>query len=210
MNVHRTYIHGEGFQESHVIWLLHCNVIGLLLGCWSTDNVTTTMVFCCDSSWRTVHYLFNVRTWAIFFLRHLANMSSMVPLRGSTDSGFVPNLGPRIRSHAVRRRLFIVLMIAAHISPNVFPSETSSATYMYYFYHTFTVIHTNYTSHSNNIYILLLLGNHSVTSSIPPGRPTALGLLCQIQYILSYINYFFGFGSLAPHVSTPVPENNFS
>jgi hypothetical protein len=33
-------------------------------------------------------------TWAIFFLRHLANMSSMVPLWASTDSGFVPNLGP--------------------------------------------------------------------------------------------------------------------
>jgi hypothetical protein len=32
-NIHRTYIHGEVFQESHVIWLLHYNVIGLLLGC---------------------------------------------------------------------------------------------------------------------------------------------------------------------------------
>jgi hypothetical protein len=88
----------------------------------------------------TVHYLINVRTWAIFFSRHLANVSSMVPLWASTDSGFVPNLGPRIRSHTVRRRLFIVFagaiyspMIAAHFLPNVFPSETSSATYMYYF-----------------------------------------------------------------------------
>ncbi len=33
----------------------------------------------------------------------------------------------------------------------------------------------------NNIYILLLRDNHSVTSSIPLGRPTALGLLCPIQ-----------------------------
>ncbi len=78
------------------------------------------MIFCSDSSWRTLHCWINVRTWAIFFSRHLANMSSMVPLWASTDSSFVPNLGPRVRSHAVRGRLFIVLMIAAHISPNVF------------------------------------------------------------------------------------------
>ncbi len=107
-NVHCTYIHEEGFRESHIIWLLHYNVIDLLLGCWSTDNVTTTMVFCYKSSWRTVHYLINVRTWAIFFSRHLANVSSMVPLWASTDSGSVPNLGPRVRNHAIRRRLFIV------------------------------------------------------------------------------------------------------
>jgi hypothetical protein len=30
-----------------------------------------------------------------------------------------PQSGARVRSHAVRRRLFIVLMTAAHISPNV-------------------------------------------------------------------------------------------
>jgi hypothetical protein len=44
----------------------------------------------------------------------------MVPFWASTDSGFVPNLGPHIRSHAVWRRLFIFLMTAAHISPNIF------------------------------------------------------------------------------------------
>jgi hypothetical protein len=31
-----------------------------------------------------------------------------------------PQFGARVRSHAVRRRLFIVLVTAAHISPNVF------------------------------------------------------------------------------------------
>ncbi len=31
-----------------------------------------------------------------------------------------PQSGARVRSHAVQRRLFIVLMTAAHISPNVF------------------------------------------------------------------------------------------
>ncbi len=61
----------------------------------------------------------SVHTGAMFFLRHLANMSCMVPFWASTGSGFVPIWG-RVRSHAVWRRLFIVLMTAAHISPNVF------------------------------------------------------------------------------------------
>ncbi len=48
-------------------------------------------------------------------------MSSMVPFWASTDSGFFcPQSGARVQSHAVRRRLFIVQMTAAHISPNVF------------------------------------------------------------------------------------------
>jgi hypothetical protein len=77
--------------------------------------------FGCELLIEFAHYLaVNVCTWAISFLRHLADMSSMVPFWASTDSGFVPNLGPRIRSHTVRRRLFIFLMTAAHISPNVF------------------------------------------------------------------------------------------
>ncbi len=60
-----------------------------------------------------------------------------------------PFWGARVRSHTVRRRLFIVLMTAALISPNVFPSERSLATYSNYF----IKIHndstqTYYTSHS--------------------------------------------------------------
>ncbi len=59
-------------------------------------------------------------TWAMFFLMHLASMSCMAPYWASTGSGFVPIWGARVQSHAVLRRLFIVLMTAAHISPNVF------------------------------------------------------------------------------------------
>jgi hypothetical protein len=73
-----------------------------------------------NSSLKLARYLNNVHTWAISFLRHLANISSMFPFWASTDSGFVPNLGPRVWSHAFHRRLFIVLMTATHISPNVF------------------------------------------------------------------------------------------
>jgi hypothetical protein len=72
-----------------------------------------------NSSFTLTHRLSNVHTWAIFFLKHLANTSSMVPFWASTDS-LCPQSGARVWSHAVRRRLFIVLMTAAHISPNVF------------------------------------------------------------------------------------------
>ncbi len=61
----------------------------------------------------------NVHIWAMFFLRHLANMSCMVPFWASNDSGFVPIWGPRPKPRRPER-LFIVLMTAAHISPNIF------------------------------------------------------------------------------------------
>jgi hypothetical protein len=44
----------------------------------------------------------------------------MVPFLASTGSSFVPIWGARVLSHTIQRRLFIVLMTAAHISPNVF------------------------------------------------------------------------------------------
>ncbi len=70
---------------------------------------------------------------------------------------------------------------APHISPNVFSYRNFLSNIHVLFQHTFTVIHTNYASHSSNIYILLLRDNRPVTSSIPPGRPTALGLLYPTQ-----------------------------
>jgi hypothetical protein len=59
-----------------------------------------------------------------------------------------PQSGARIRSHAVRRRLFIVLMTAAHISPNVFSLRTSSQ-------HTRTILH----------YTLILIIHHIQASN---------------------------------------------
>jgi hypothetical protein len=52
------------------------------------------MVLALNSSLKLVRYLSNVHTWAIFLLRHLANMFSMVPFWASTDSGFDPIQGP--------------------------------------------------------------------------------------------------------------------
>jgi hypothetical protein len=69
---------GKGFQESYVIWLLHYNVITMLRMLTKLitlqhgwNSAVTPLIFIC--------YLNNVHTWAILFLRHLANMSSMVP-----------------------------------------------------------------------------------------------------------------------------------
>jgi hypothetical protein len=42
------------------------------------------------------------------------------PLLSINRLWLCPQSGARVRSHAIRRRLFIVLMTAAHISPNVF------------------------------------------------------------------------------------------
>ncbi len=87
-----------------------------------------------------------------------------------------PFLGARVRSHAVRRRLFIVLMTAAHISPNVFSLQMfltnvqwttdynthgSTHTYLYItFIHTFTSLHyimQHIHAHSTSSFLLLFV-----------------------------------------------------
>jgi hypothetical protein len=56
--------------------------------------------------------------------------------------------GARVRSHAIRRRLFLVLMTAAHISPNVFSlwKFLSNIQELFLTVHD-NIIHAYYTSH---------------------------------------------------------------
>ncbi len=109
-----------------------------------------------NSSWQCAHDLSNVHTWAMFFLRHLANMSFMVPFWESTESGSVPIWGARVRSHSIRKRLFIVLMTAAHISPNVFSLRKFHSNIQGLFLTVYNnIIHTYYTSHSYTHLLLL-------------------------------------------------------
>ncbi len=69
----------------------------------------------------------NVRTWASVFLRHLASTSFMFSFWPYTDSGSVPiSSCTQLEATLVRRMLFIVLMTAAHISPNVFSFRVAS------------------------------------------------------------------------------------
>ncbi len=79
------------------------------------------MVLVVDTSLKLVRYLSNVHTCAIFFLRHLANTYvQRGPLLSVNWLRLCPQSGARVRSHGIQRRLFIVLMTAAHDSPNVF------------------------------------------------------------------------------------------
>jgi hypothetical protein len=154
--------------------MLHYNVTTVLsLGCQFFDNVAAWLASGWNSSFRRAHYLSNVRTWAISFLCHLANMSSMVPFWASTGSGFVPNLGPASEAR-VRRRLFIVLMTAAHISPNVFSLRNSLSNIHVLFLkiHSTSSIRIMHHIHTNN-YLMTFC---SFISSDLYGRPAALSL----------------------------------
>ncbi len=62
-----------------------------------------------------VHHLSVVHTWAMFFLRLSPSEHQLAPA--------LSPFGARVRSHAVRRSLFIALMTVAHISPNVFSPQ---------------------------------------------------------------------------------------
>ncbi len=142
------YIQGKGFKRLFLIQRLTVTLQYKRCVSWDvTYWHATAKVALAKNSPLTIDLCDYVHTWAISFLRHLANMSSMVPSEHQLTPSLSP-IGAPVRSHAVRRRLFIFLMTAAHISPNVFASETSSATYMYCLLRYTHIIHTYYTSHS--------------------------------------------------------------
>ncbi len=112
---------GRDSKELLVIWLLHYIVIILAFGMlinWQRDNSDG---ICCD-------FLFE--TWTLLEqCTYLGYLLLEAPPRECIQHGplvsinwlrLCPQSGASVRSHAVRRRLFIVLITAAHISPNVF------------------------------------------------------------------------------------------
>ncbi len=93
-----------------------------------------------------------------------------------------PHLGAHVRSHAIRGTLFIVLMTAAHISPNIFSFRKFLSNIQELFHSTYDIIHT-YTSHLHDIYTFYftcLIQN--LFSSDLHGRLAALSSLWPIQY----------------------------
>jgi hypothetical protein len=93
-------------------------------------------------------------------LEALVSMSYMVPFWAYTNSGSVPISGaPTLEATLLWRKLFIVLMTAAHITPNVFSLQLSlTNVYWTSYYNTQQCTHTYYTSHSQNLtlyYIML-------------------------------------------------------
>ncbi len=122
---------------------IHSNVSAVFLGMLLIDTVQQRWHWSIiPLSWSTLFD--NVHTRAISFLRHLANMSSMVPFWASTDSVFVPNWGPRPKPRHPEEVVYIPNDSCSHFT-NVFPSETSSATCMYCLLRYTHIIHTYYT-----------------------------------------------------------------
>ncbi len=70
----------------------------------------------------------SINSWDSWFIFNLGYLLLEVPRKYVQHGPLLsinwlrlcPQSGARVRSHAIRRRLFIVLMTAAHISPNVF------------------------------------------------------------------------------------------
>ncbi len=99
-------------------------------------------------------------------------------------------IGDRVRSHTVRRRLFIFLMTAAHISPNVFPPEPPQQHTCTAYYDTLTsfilIIHHIHTS-SYRFYLrdifTLSLSKITLAGRLP-------SVLCVWYMYLSLISYY--------------------
>jgi hypothetical protein len=111
------------------------------------------------------------------------------PLLGISWLRLCPYFGaPTPEATLLRRRLFIVLMTAAHISPNVFSLQMSLASiYSPSYYSIGQYMHTYYTSHSHISYCITLCymihpsPSLIFTSSALPGRLSALGSLRPIH-----------------------------
>ncbi len=130
-------------------------------------------------------WLGNVHTWAIFFLRHLPNMSCMVPFWASTDSGFVPIWGPRPKPCRLEEVVYILNESCSHFTQRLFPPNVPQHTQRLFLtaltVHS-NIIHTYYTSHLYvhlHLYFTRLVDIFN--SSDLPGRLAALGFLCPIH-----------------------------
>jgi hypothetical protein len=96
-----------------------------------------------------------------------------------------PQSGARVWSHPVRRRLFIVLMTAAHISPNVFSLHNflSNVHVLFLIIHSTSFILIIRHIWTNNCILLFTWQIHSFISLAPHSRPAALSLSCPIQLL---------------------------
>ncbi len=95
-----------------------------------------------------------------------------------------PQSGACVRSHAVRRRLFIVLMTAAHISPNVFSLRDFLSNihvlHLPYIHHHSCLLYITFVQAITSFYYMITC---SLTSLALRSRPAAYGLLCLIQVV---------------------------
>jgi hypothetical protein len=115
--------------------------------------------------------------------------SRICPAWSPSEHQLTPALSPIwgcVRSHTVRRRLFIVLMTAAHISPNVFSLRNflSNVHVLFLIIHSISFILIIHHIQTSNRILLFTWQIHSLISSALHSRPAALGLSCPIHLIL--------------------------
>ncbi len=102
--------------------------------------------------------------------------------------------GARVQSHAVWRRLFIVLMKAAHISPNIFSLRMFLSNVLYnncFLY--YMIIACTHIIHHIHTYIYICYFVYLIRifiSSSLHGRLAALGSLCLIHYPLHFLGRY--------------------
>ncbi len=114
------YTREKDFKGLLIIWLLHYNVTifasGMLIN-WQRNNKGGIN---CKFLFETCTLLEQCTYLGYLLLEAPCEYVQHVPLLSINWLRLCPQSGVCVRSHAVRRRLFIVLMTAAHISPNVF------------------------------------------------------------------------------------------
>jgi hypothetical protein len=105
------------------------------------------------------------------------------PLLSINRLRLCPQSGARVQSHAIRRRLFIVLMRAAHISPNVFSLRNflSNIHVPYFIIHSPSFLLIVHNIHMNNLHPFYLHTFRFTISAGLHGRPAVLGPLCPLQ-----------------------------
>jgi hypothetical protein len=81
------------------------------------------MVFAVNSSLRLVRYLSNVHTWAIFFLRHLANTSSLVPFEHQLTPALSPIWGPGPKPRRPEEVVYSQNDSCSHFTQRLFPPK---------------------------------------------------------------------------------------
>ncbi len=132
----------------------------------------------------------NVHTWAIFFLRHLANMSCMVPFWASTDSGSVPMWGPRPKPRHPEEIVYILNDSCSHFTQCLFPPKVPLHTHgcfllcmQYIEYHSYLL----YITFAHTFTTLFTCLVHNFLSCNHPGRLAAHGFLCPLQECIAQL-----------------------
>ncbi len=184
---HDIFVYGKGLKEDACCY----EKVNMYIG-----NVASVVFWdvnyeCFQLGWQLVEiplYILHV-IWVMYILGLCSSWgtSRICPSWSPSEHLLAPALSPfggaRVRSHAIQRRLFIVLMTAAHISPNVFSLREFLSNIQRLFLTVqaisfIPIIHHIYT-HMYIFYFVCLV--HIFTSSDLHGRLAALGSLCPIQ-----------------------------